>query len=85
MLVELTATQLTYLVASISAVILVVFGLGVWAGYWMGRNSANLPVVAYENKKRPLASDAPYPESVWDDEYEQAIHGVDEEGKEVTH
>jgi hypothetical protein len=44
MLVELTATQLTYLVAIISAVVLVVFGLGVWAGYWMGGNSAGLPV-----------------------------------------
>lgn len=82
MLVSLTATQLTYLVASVSAVVLVVFGIGVWAGYWMGRNSAGMPVVAYENKKA-TAADTPYRESLWDDELEQAIHGVDEEGKEV--
>ncbi len=84
MLIELTATQLTYLVATISAVVLVVFGLGVWAGYWMGRNSAGVSVIAPENRK-PRAEDAPYHESIWDDEYEQAIHGVDEEGKEVVH
>ncbi len=37
MLVELIATQLTYLIAIISAVVLVVFGLGVWpATGWVG-------------------------------------------------
>jgi len=84
MLVELTVTQLTYLVAIISAVALVVFGVGVWAGYWMGRNSAGLPVVDVENRK-PTAADTPYIESVYDDPYEQAILGVDGEGKEVSH
>lgn len=81
-LVSLTATQLTYLVAIISTVVLVIFGLGVWAGYWMGRNSAGLPVINYENKK-PTAQDTPYLESIYDDEYEQAALGVDETGEEV--
>jgi hypothetical protein len=83
MLANLTITQLTYLMAIVSGVVLVVFGIGLWAGYWMGRNSAGMPVVAYENKRKPTAADAPYRESVWDDEYEQALHGVDAEGNSV--
>lgn len=83
MLTNLTVTQLLYGLAGVSGAILVVFGIGLWAGYWMGRNSAGMPVVNYENKRKPIAADAPYKESVWDDEYEQAIAGVDAEGKSV--
>ena len=63
----------------ISGALLGSFVLGLLAGYMMGRNSAGEPVVAPANKIS--TKQAPHAESVYDDEYEAAIDGVDEEGR----
>ena len=63
----------------ISGALLVSFISGLLTGYMMGRNSAGEPIVAPANKIP--TKQAPHAESVYDDEYEAAIAGVDEEGR----